>query len=320
MRIWEDRIHVETSARTSPIERSRHNNRAKGITAMPTVHAKDGTPLNYEVDDHTDPWEHRPVLILLHGNGRNARFWYRWVPYLCRDFRVVRPDMRGLGKSVPTDGAPVDLSVERLIEDMLEIIRALGVESVHFCGESMGGILGLLLAAQYPTLVKTLTLVSTPVFIEETMKERYSLGYSSRVEAMEKLGIRKWVLETTKITRLPADENPGLYEWYVDEFSQGDPDLQVRMSSIVNQANVSDILKDVNVPVLGLYPGEGQITSKSQEKLLKDSLADFSMRKLPTDYHMVQLLFPATCCEHLRDFCLGHDNLEKADAGEREGP
>ena len=281
---------------------------------MPMIQAKDGTPLNYAVDDHTDPWERRPVLILLHGNGRNAQFWYQWVPYLSRDFRIVRPDMRGLGKSIFADGSAVDLSVESLIEDLLEIISALGVDKVHFCGESMGGILGLVLAAQHPSLIKTLTLVSTPVFIEEEMKERYALGYASRIEAMEKLGIRKWVSETTKITRLPADENPGLYEWYVDEFSKGDPDLQIRMSRIVNQANVTDILKDVKVPVLGLYPGEGQITSKSQERLLQNSLSDFSMRKLPTNYHMVQLLFPAVCCEQLMDFCLGHDGLKKADA------
>ncbi len=281
---------------------------------MPMIQANDGTPLNYEVDDHTDPWERRPVLILLHGNGRNAQFWYQWVPYLSRDFRIVRPDMRGLGKSIFADGSAVDLSVESLIEDLLKVIGALGVYKVHFCGESMGGILGLLLAAQHPSLIKTLTLVSTPVFIEEEMKERYALGYASRIEAMEKLGIRKWVSETTKITRLPADENPGLYEWYVNEFSKGDPDLQVRMSGIVNQANVTDILKDVKVPVLGLYPGEGQITSKSQERLLRNSLSDFSMRKLPTNYHMVQLLFPAVCCEQLRDFCLRHDGLKKADS------
>jgi 3-oxoadipate enol-lactonase len=281
---------------------------------MPIIQANDGTPLNFEVDDHTDPWERRPVLILLHGNGRNAQFWYQWVPYLSRDFRIVRPDMRGLGKSIFADGSAVDLSVESLIEDLLEIIRALGVDKVHFCGESMGGILELLLAAQHPSLIKTLTLVSTPVFIEEEMKERYALGYASRIEAMEKLGIRKWVSETTKITRLPADQNPGLYEWYVDEFSKGDPDLQVRMAGIVNQANVTDILKDVKVPVLGLYPGEGQITSKSQERLLQNSLSDFSMQKLPTNYHMVQLLFPAVCCEQLMDFCLGHDGLKKADA------
>ena len=132
---------------------------------MPMIQANDGTPLNYEVDDHTDPWELRPVLILLHGNGRNAQFWYQWVPYLSRDFRIVRPDMRGLGKSIFADGSAVDLSVESLIDDLLKVIGALGVDKVHFCGESMGGILGLLLAAQHPSLIKTLTLVSTPVFI-----------------------------------------------------------------------------------------------------------------------------------------------------------
>ncbi len=276
---------------------------------MPELITNDGVRLNYELDDYTDPWEHRPILILLHGNGRNSRFWYQWIPYLSRSFKVVRPDMRGLGKSVSLNGGDVDLSVDLLTSDLLALIKSLNAQNVHFCGESMGGILGLVLAAQYPDLIKTLTLVSTPVFIEEKMKERYSLGYSSRTEAMEQLGIRKWVAETTKITRLPAEENPGLFEWYVDEFSKGDPELQVRMSHIVNQANVTGLLKDVTVPVLGLYPGEGQITSKSQEKLLHENLKDFTMKKLPTDYHMVQLLFPETCCKCLLDFCRAHDNL-----------
>ena len=72
---------------------------------MPFLKRKDQPVLNYEVDDHTDPWRKAPALILQHGYGRSAQFWTRWVPYLSRYYRVVRPDLRGLGKS-PVDFDP----------------------------------------------------------------------------------------------------------------------------------------------------------------------------------------------------------------------
>lgn len=274
---------------------------------MPTVEVRAGLRGSYELDDFTDPWERRPTLILQHGNGRSARFWYRWVPYLARHFRIVRPDMRGLGRSRGALDLERDITLELLVGDLSAIIDDAGAEDVHFCGESMGGILGLALAAQHPQRIRTLTLVSTPVFIEEQMKERYALGHGSRVEAMEAMGIREWVAATTRQTRLPADEEPGLFDWYVDEFAKGDPDVQIAMSKLVNAANARDLLPQVKAPVLGLYPDGGQITSRDQEELLRNGLKQIEFVHLPTRYHMVQLLFPKACTEALTAFCNRYD-------------
>ena len=41
-------------------------------------------------------------MIMQHGFGRSSEFWYRWVPYVSRHFRVVRPNLRGFGQS-PVD-------------------------------------------------------------------------------------------------------------------------------------------------------------------------------------------------------------------------
>lgn len=274
---------------------------------MPTVAVSETLNIHYEVDDFTDPWEERPFLVLQHGNGRTGEFWYRWIPYLSRYYRVIRPDMRGLGRS----GMPLDLNrditLDLLLSDLTAIFRDVDAESVHYCGESMGGILGLALAARSPELVKTLTIVSTPVFIEEQMKSRYAMGHSSRVEAMQAMGIREWVAATTRKTRLPADSEPGLFNWYVDEFAKGDPDVQVAMSKLVNSANASALLGDVKAPVLGLYPNAGQITSEQQIGLLEEQLSNFRLLRLPTDYHMVQLLFPEQCTEALIAFLKQHD-------------
>lgn len=270
---------------------------------MPFLKVSSSLDIHYELDDFTDPWRDAPILILQHGNGRSARFWQRWVPYLARHYKIVRPDMRGLGQSRGTVDLETDFSPDLLVEDLTKLIAALGCGPVHFCGESMGGILGIILAARHPELVRSLTLVATPVFIEEGMKTKYSLGHGSRTEAMEKMGIHAWVAETTRGTRLPEAEEPDLFKWYVEEFSKGSPGVQVAMSRVVNEANVADLLPLVSVPVLGLYPTSGQITSADQERILKQGLRSLELEHLPTSYHMIQLLYPAACTSRVLAFC-----------------
>jgi 3-oxoadipate enol-lactonase len=274
---------------------------------MPILSRSADLSIHYTIDDFTDPWADRPFLVLQHGNGRSGRFWYRWIPYLCRHYRIIRPDMRGLGQSVGRLDLSRDLTLEALVGDLTALLDHLGATKVHYCGESMGGILGLALAARHPERVRTLTLVATPVFIEEGMKQRYALGHGSRTEAMEKMGIREWVSATTRGTRIPAGQEPDLFEWYVDEFTKGDPDVQVAMSKVVNAANASNFLPDVQAPVLGLYPTSGQITTAAQEIRLRDGLTDFELIHLPTSFHMVHLLFPEACTKEVLRFCAQHD-------------
>ena len=66
---------------------------------MPKVSVGTNLSLHYYQDDFSDPWRCAPAILLQHGFSRSGRFWYNWVPLLSRQFRVLRPDMRGLGLS-----------------------------------------------------------------------------------------------------------------------------------------------------------------------------------------------------------------------------
>ncbi len=87
---------------------------------------RDGKPtLHYVIDDCTDPWRDAPYLILQHGYGRAGTFWYSWVPYLSRFYRIVRPDMRGLGLSSRDFDLETQMSMQDLTGDLVAIIDAL---------------------------------------------------------------------------------------------------------------------------------------------------------------------------------------------------
>jgi 3-oxoadipate enol-lactonase len=276
---------------------------------MPYLERVGKPKLNYLIDDYTDPWKDAPYLLLQHGNGRSSRFWYSWVPYLSRFYRILRPDARGLGLSSTDFDVCHDLTVDTLAGDIVDLLDAVGVSSVHFCGESMGGILGLAFAALHPERVRTLTLVASPVFISDKMKKTYSLGHDSRVAAMKEMGRDAWLKATNRSTRFPPDTDPGLLNWYEGEFAKSSVDVQLAYAQFVNDANASTFLRRVQAPVLGLYPTQGPITSAEQEDMLLSNLRNFRLVHLPTRYHMIHHVNPASCAKHLLYFIAQHDGI-----------
>ena len=157
---------------------------------MPTLYRCNQPTLHYERDDYTDPWKNAPFILLQHGYGRSSKFWYRWVPYLSRFYKIVRPDLRGLGQSSKEFDLRQGISVDAYLEDIEAILDAVGAESIHYCGESLGGILGMTFAATRPHRVRTLSLISAPAFLDDSFKERSRFGYRSWEEALRKLGAR----------------------------------------------------------------------------------------------------------------------------------
>ena len=277
---------------------------------MPIVKRPNHPDIHYALDDYTDPWKHAPYLILQHGFGRSGKFWYSWVPYLARWFKVVRPDVRGLGQSSADFDLERDFTVDNCIADLVAIMDHLGntgAESVHYCGESMGGILGMVLAATHPTRVRTLTLVSSPVNLNETTKTTYALGHKSESDAQKEMGMKAWVAATNRTTRFPANADPALLDWYEQEFSRNNPHVQAAMSRVLHAASALPYLAKIDAPVLGLYPSAGPITSAEQMTLLKQNIRNLRLIHLPSTFHKIQLMFPCACATHLLHFAAAHD-------------
>jgi 3-oxoadipate enol-lactonase len=276
---------------------------------MPFLKRSGQPDIHYALDDFTDPWRNAPYLILQHGYGRSGKFWYSWVPYLARFYKVVRPDVRGLGESSAAFDLEREFTVDNCIGDLAALIEHLGADAVHFCGESMGGILGIALAATHPRRVRTLTLVSTPVFISGGTKQTYALGHKSETDAMKEMGMQAWVAATNRTTRFPPEADPGLLTWYEQEFARNRPEVQIAMSRLLHGVSAASYLPHVEAPVLGLYPTSGPITDAEQEKQLLASLRNLRMVHLPSRFHKVQLMFPAACANHLLHFAAQHDGF-----------
>ncbi len=271
---------------------------------MPFVERPNAPSLHYVVDDYTDPWKNAPYLVLQHGNGRSSRFWYSWVPYLSRFYKIVRPDVRGLGLSAADFDLERDFTLETCAADLLAIIDDIGAESMHICGESMGGMIGMAVAALHPSRVRTLTLVSTPIRINERGKVDFS-----KAGATPDAGVDAWLEQSNRNMRFPPEADPGLVAWYNAEFKRNRREVQAAMGELVNRADVSSYLAKVKVPVLGLYPTAGPLTTPDQEQTLIDSIENFRLVHMPSSFHKIQLIFPAACANHLLHFIAQHDGI-----------
>ena len=109
---------------------------------MPMIDA-DGCLINVSVEGR----QAGPTLMLSNSLGTNLQMWEPQIKALTQVFRVIRYDRRGHGKSgVP----PGPYLMERFGRDVLAILDDLNIDKVHWCGLSMGGMVGQWLGANAP--------------------------------------------------------------------------------------------------------------------------------------------------------------------------
>ena len=101
---------------------------------------------------------HGPVLMLHHALGADLDLWQPQIAAFSHHFRVLRFDCRGHGAST-ISARPYGL--ERLGGDVVGLLDALGLERVHFCGLSMGGLVGQWLGLHAPERLEKLVLCHT---------------------------------------------------------------------------------------------------------------------------------------------------------------
>lgn len=272
---------------------------------MPFLERAGHPPIHYVLDDFTDPWKKAPVLLLQHGYSRSTRIWYAWIPYLARHFRILRTDLRGLGQSRVTGDLDSLITTEAWLDDLLAVIDHVG-GPVHYCGESLGGILGMLLAASHPEAIRTLSIVSAPLRISARTRADFACGHASWPEAIRQMGSQKWSAAVNGITRFPPGTDPALLDWYAEETGKSDAAAMARIAEIACEVDIESCLPDIQAPVLGLYPRQGKLTGGDDE-IIERRIRDVRIVRMPTPFHAIQFMMPAACATEVLHFAAQFD-------------
>ncbi|WP_299484220.1 3-oxoadipate enol-lactonase [uncultured Roseibium sp.] len=92
-----------------------------------------------------------PWLILSNSLGASAEMWEPQIPALTENFQVLRYDTRGHGKSDVPKGP---YSFQHLVDDVVRLMDAHGIETARFMGLSKGGMTGLGMALSHPDRIE----------------------------------------------------------------------------------------------------------------------------------------------------------------------
>ena len=259
---------------------------------MDSFTTSDRLKLAYYIDDFTNPWDRRPTILLLHAAMGSARRYFGWVPHLARHYRVVRLDLRGHGASeVPA--ADRELTLERLVQDVDELLDHLGLVSAHVVGNSAGGYLGQQLAMTRPERVRSLCLFgSTP-----GLRNSQAASWIPQIQAK---GMRGF-LAATICDRLPADADSGLVEWFLDEAAKNDPVFIGKFVLLMASYDWSGEVERIRCPTLVVVPGAETVGSLANYEPFR-RLADAEFRTYERMPHNICDAVPDRCAADVRAF------------------
>lgn len=132
-----------------------------------------------------------PLIVCVHGLEGSAYNWSMIGRELARSHRVVAPDLSGFGYTPPLDrGSSVDANAEVVAE----VIRHHGGQAI-LVGNSMGGLISLLVADRHPGLVSGLVLIDPAAPISNWMRIRPGAAARLSTPLVPRIGgalVRKW--------------------------------------------------------------------------------------------------------------------------------
>ncbi|MGH8877061.1 MAG: alpha/beta fold hydrolase [Stackebrandtia sp.] len=151
-----------------------------------------------------------PVLVLSHALGLDSAMWTPLVPVLRRRFRLLLADTRGHGMSGCEPGPH---RIEDLAADFLALFDRLGIARASWCGLSLGGMIGMWLAAHAPRRIDRLALCCTAPRLPPAR------AWRDRAHRVRQAGTTAGILDQS------------LDRWFSAEFRRRDPGFITQCSA-----------------------------------------------------------------------------------------
>ncbi len=184
-----------------------------------------------------------PALVFSNSLGTNYSMWDPQEPDFRKKLRVLRYDTRGHGlSSLP----PGPYSIEQLGKDVVALLDALDLDRVHFCGLSMGGMIGMWLGVNAPERLNKLALCNTAARIgtPET--------WNARIEAVRKNGMKSVASAVVERWFSPAfrQKAPATISNTQKMLEEINPDGYAACCAAVRDFDFREHLSGIRVPTL----------------------------------------------------------------------
>lgn len=215
-----------------------------------------------------------PVVMLSHSLGTTLGLWEPQMPALESAFRVLRYDARGHGQTTAT---PAPYTIEQLGGDAIALLDALALDRVHFCGLSLGGMIGIWLGVHAKERLDRLVLCNTAARIGTVE------SWNARIEQVRSSGVRKLA---------PL----ALERWYTAEFRRRSPDVAAWTQRMLEEttlegyagccaalrdADLREDVSEITAPTLVMAGTQDPATSVADARFLVERISGTRYAELP---------------------------------------
>ncbi len=251
-----------------------------------------GTGIHYEVHGTSGPW-----LTFSHSLACSSAMWAPQIAEFSKRFRVLAFDTRGHGQSDAPSGA---YTLEQLADDLGGLLAHLGIEKTHFCGLSMGGMIGQTFALKHPGVFQSLTLADTT---SRYPAEGAAL-WADRIKIAQTQGMQPLV-------------EPTLARWFTEPFRKARTDImktigaQIAATPVagytgccqaIPKINVTQRLKEIACPILVIVGEQDMGTPLAMAKEIHDNAPGSQLAVLSPAAHISNLEQPEAFNKALNGF------------------
>jgi 3-oxoadipate enol-lactonase len=255
--------------------------RANGIEINYEIHGKDGAP-----------W-----LVLSHSLACSVRMWDPQIAALKGEYRILAFDTRGHGATEAPKGA---YTLDLLADDLYFLLKDLEITATHYCGLSMGGMIGQTFALKYPGIFKTLTLADT------------TSRYPAEAAPL-------WIdrIRTAETKGMEPLAQPTLERWFTEPFRKNQPAVVDSVRKLILSTPVAGYagcchalpkidltgrLKEIKCPILVIVGEQDPGTPVAMAQEIHANAPGSKLVVLPSAAHIANLEQPEAFTRALRAF------------------
>ena len=227
-----------------------------------------------------------PVVALGSSLGTTLEMWDPALAALSRRHRVLRFDHRGHGRS-PLPEGPCE--VADLGGDVLALLDRLGLERVSYVGVSLGGMVGVWLAAHAPERIERLVCVCSSAYLPPA--EVWAARAASVREAHSVAVIADTVLERW-FTPAYAEAHPDVMAWMDGMLCDCPAEGYAACCGVIERLDLRGDLARITVPTLVIAAAEDPSTPPEHSATIAAGVPGARLEVLPHGAHLVAVERP----------------------------
>lgn len=238
-----------------------------------------------------------PVIAFSHSLGTDDTMWDPQIEVLGNAYRLLLYDHPGHGRSGPRQRGSGAVPISTFGQEFVALMDQLGLTRVHFCGLSLGGMVGQWLGANAPQRLDRLILCNTAARIENTSLLRSRIAEIRRdgLEGMTEGILEKWLTATFR------HSNPQTCAHARAMLARTTSSVYADTAETVCQLDLRAALPRIHVPTLVIGGEFDEATPLAWNRAVADNIASARLTTLPTA-HLSNLEAPRAFNRALLEF------------------